>query len=56
LDFGVERSGHATFQTWDGRMSLHLSPDEFVALFELFQSNSERLSQEIAELKEQRSE
>jgi hypothetical protein len=56
LDFGVDGNGHAFFKAWDERTSLHLTPDEFFALFELFQSNSEKLSQEIAELKEQRSE
>jgi hypothetical protein len=56
LDFGVDGNGHAFFKAWDERTSLHLTPDEFIALFELLRDNSEKFAQEIAELKEQRSE
>jgi hypothetical protein len=47
LDFGVDSDGHAFFRAWDERANLHLTSDEFMALFELLRSNGDKIEQEI---------
>ena len=47
LDLSVDSNGHAYFKTWDGRSDFHLTPGEFIALFELLCSNGEKIAEEI---------
>jgi len=54
LDFGLDENGHVIFKAWDERTSLHLTPDEFFALFDLLTSNAEKLSNEIREIESAR--
>lgn len=50
LSFGVKSDGHALFKSWDKRANLHLTLDEFKALFDLLYSNDEKFTSEIKDL------